>query len=182
MLDEIPDDMKPVFIAIGCLTVAWSSAEYMLDHMIKTVYDQYGGDKIEPSPPISFNRKPKFLRKAFASHPDLVGHLDDLNELLEEASDLADHRNWCIHGVANHTAPGIPIKKIIHGSPSKIATRNYSIDDIWLLSNRALALAANLTFFAIKNIWVEGQDEVNDVVSKFVAKHVTGLPDGDTSG
>lgn len=35
----------------------------------------YGGEKIEPLTPQAFNRKPSYLRKAYATHPELTKFL-----------------------------------------------------------------------------------------------------------
>lgn len=178
MIDEIPEEWKRAYLALGLLAANWASVEFALDHMINTVHVQFDGDKIEPERPRSFNRKPTYLRKAFAAHEGLAPHLPDLDRLLNEASNIAEQRHWCLHGfldLRNRSGPFSVIKVVHKGSP-RTELRSFSVESMTTLAERALALSVNLLFFGVSTIWVEGQDDLNQVIREFLGKDRTALP------
>ncbi|ESX08715.1 hypothetical protein NKJ16_15045 [Mesorhizobium sp. M0179] len=183
MLSEISDRMKNLYAAIGLLSVNWATAEYTLDHIIMRVHLDFDGTKIQPSPPISFNRKPAYLRTAFADHPELKDYLPDLEKLLTEASQIAEQRAWCIHGMIDNReeAEFYSIRKIVHGAP-KIPTRKFSVRQIEKLSTRAIALTLNLIFLGTASVGVVDKDRADEITREFLGKKGTVLPKGKLFG
>jgi hypothetical protein len=123
-----PGKGPDLYTSIGHLAVNWASAEFALDNIILCVHRDYGGEKIEPVSPQSFNRKPPYLRKAYAAHPDLTRFILRLEELLTEANQLAEQRHWCIHGyiMAIDISGTFPMGRVKHGVEPTSQRRKFS--------------------------------------------------------
>ncbi|MBZ9960834.1 hypothetical protein [Mesorhizobium sp. BR1-1-14] len=180
MIKDVPENMRDTFTTIGLLTVGWAAAEYALDFIIRYAHEFYEGKQIAPVPPLSFKGKPPYLRKTFANHPELAPHLPKLNELLEEASQIAEQRHWCIHGMVDLRAgPKIPISKIIHGKEHRQDRREFTVHQIEMLHARAMTLTLNLFFFGVQTVGIMPKDEANKLVREFLRKHRASLPEGE---
>ncbi|RWI90537.1 MAG: hypothetical protein EOR22_23635 [Mesorhizobium sp.] len=179
MIEDLPEDKRNTFAAIGLLTVCWASAEYALDFIIRYVHHRYKGDQIAPVPPVSFKGKPPYLRKAFANHSGLASYLPQLNELLEEAWQIAEQRHWCIHGSIDLRADAktFPISKIVHGKEQRQHTREFTARQIEILAGRASALSVNLIFFGIQTVGLMPKDEANKLVRQLLSEHSVALPE-----
>lgn len=162
------------------LSVHWAGAEFALDHIINAVHTNYDGDKVAPLMPVSFNRKPPYLRKAFAAHPSLASHLARLEELMTEATEIAEQRAWCLHGFLDMKAPGLslPITKWLHGTSPQIAKRPFSVKKIEGLVARTMRLNLNLIFFGADTVMVETQDGLNKIVRELFRQKGATLPEG----
>jgi hypothetical protein len=178
MLDELPDSIQQNFAAIGGLSVMWAAAEFALDLIIRTVHEKHGGSAIEPEPPISFNRKPRYLRKAFGASPDLAPHKPYLEELLREATEIAEQRKWCMHGViaSDLGAPLILIRKLIPGPDYREDQREFTQQKIDILSQRAGALSLNLALFGLQTVGIMPKKEADKIISEFLGRFGASLP------
>ncbi|RWD94513.1 hypothetical protein [Mesorhizobium sp.] len=179
MLNEIPERKRNLYTAIGLLSVKWALAEYTLDHIINRVHVDFDGTKIQPSPPISFNRKPPYLREAFARHADLKDYLPALEELMTEACQVAEQRAWCIHGMIDSRVDTgfYPIRKIVHGS-TKIPTRKFTVRQIEKLAARALTLSLNLMFLGVESVGIIDKDRADEIMRELFRKKGATLPSG----
>ncbi|MER9163563.1 hypothetical protein [Mesorhizobium sp. M0715] len=184
MIKDIPEDKRDTFTAIGLLTVGWASAECALDFIIRYVHELYDGNQVAPVPPVSFKGKPPYLRKAFADHPDLASHLPRLNELLEEAWQIAEQRHWCIHGLVElrTSSEAFPISKIIHGKNHRQDKREFTVPKIEFVAERAMALSLNLFFFGVQTVGIMPKDEANKFVRELLSQYSAALPEGEPFG
>ncbi len=98
MGEEI-DDFSSLCTAIGFVVVNWALAEQSLDFTVETIYSKCAGNTIEKQLPRSFQRKVKFLRKAFSTSVALHVYAKDGNKLLDRMEPLAQQRHDLVHGV-----------------------------------------------------------------------------------
>lgn len=177
-LKGLPDSWKTFYGLLGLLTATWADAEWAFDCIILQVHSEYGGSKIEPEIPQSFNRKPRYLRKAFASHPALQPHQDRLEELLLEATEVAELRHWCVHGIYSEIPEDGPmvLSKIARGGTPALQQRTMTFADIELTANRAVALGINVVLFGIGSVGIMPQDQADDLVRKLLGKDIAVLP------
>lgn len=144
-----------------------------MDHIILSVHNTFGGDKVQPDPPMSYNKKPGYLRKAFKQHGTLAPHLDSLNILLDEANQIAEFRKWCAHGVMgiDPDADGkFEIVKICWTMDAAKAAKKYTPESIEFVSQRALALSINLCLFGAFELGIFPKDQINDALSRLSRK------------
>lgn len=183
-LRDLPESWKTYYGMLGMLTSAWSFLEYTLGCIVAPVHADYGGDQIEPEMPRSFNTKPPYLRKAFAAHPELQQHRERLTEILTEASELADLRHWCIHGIYKEIPENgaMEIAKIIRGVNSRVDRRKMTFDDIDMAITRTMVLSINAMFFGIESVRIIPKDQAEDVVRKLLSEQGAVLPAGKLFG
>ena len=184
MIKDVPEGKRDTFTAIGLLTVCWASAEYALDFIIRYVHELYDGNQVQSVPPISFKGKPPYLREAFAKHPSLVPYLPRLNELLEEAWQIAEQRHWCVHGAIDLRAgyKSFPISKIIPGKEHRQDRRKFTVRQIEMLSERAAALSLNLFFFGVQTVGIIPKDEANKLIREWLGERAAAFPEGEPFG
>jgi len=96
---EETDEFRSLCAAIGFVVVNWALAEQSLDFMVETIYNKCAGNTIEEQLPHSFQRKVKFLRKAFRTRVALQIYAEDGNKLLNCMVPLAQQRHDLVHGV-----------------------------------------------------------------------------------
>lgn len=173
-----------LYTSIGHLAVNWASAEFALDQIIRCVHMDYGGDKIEPATPQPFNRKPPYLRKAYAANSDLTRFIPRLEELLAETSQLAEQRHWCIHGyiMAVDVAGKFPMGRMKHGVEPKSQHRKFSAKQIDRLSIRCLQLFLDILMFGIESVRIIEHDRADQITREFLRKKGITLPDGKLFG
>jgi hypothetical protein len=98
-MDEQFDDFNSLCTVIGFVVVNWALAEQSLDFTVETIYSKCAGNTLEKQLPRSFQRKVKFLRKAFRTSAALQVYAKDGNKLLDRMEPIAQQRHDLVHGV-----------------------------------------------------------------------------------
>lgn len=150
MAEEI-DDFRSLCAAIGFVVVNWALAEQSLDFTVETIYNKCAGNTFEKQLPRSFQRKVKFLRKAFRTSVALHVYAEDGNKLLDRMVPLAQQRHDLVHGVvvSIETVNGrFPIDKLDYQAQEHIMRRiEFDPNTFDGLTQELLNLGKDLTFF-----------------------------------
>lgn len=102
-MNDEKEEFESLCTLIGFVVVNWALAEQSLDHLVETIYAQCGGEcggeSFDKEIPRSFDRKVKFLRKAFRKSAPLQVFAEDGNKLLNRMVPLSKKRHDLVHGV-----------------------------------------------------------------------------------
>jgi hypothetical protein len=99
-------DFQGYCMAIGYITQNWAMLEQNIDMWVAMIYHGIGGRKnIDPQLPRSFDRKVRFLRKAFNVMVPLKGLAAEVTPLLDNAKKLSLRRNDLVHGAITRLEP-----------------------------------------------------------------------------
>ncbi|RVM00659.1 hypothetical protein [Sinorhizobium meliloti] len=181
MFDDLPAPAVEMYAAIGLLTVQWAAAEYVLDHLIGRIHKDFGGNKVQQDAPLSFNKKPKYLRRSFQADDRLRPHLGQLNELLDEANQIVEFRKWCAHGLTGlHPEEDgkFAITTLMRAPDYRTATRKFSPKKINEVSDRASALAVNIFLFGAFQLEIFPSDVASKVIDSLVNRKTGDPPSG----
>ncbi|RVL01924.1 hypothetical protein [Sinorhizobium meliloti] len=173
VFDGLPAAATEMYAAIGLLTVHWASAEYFLDHLILAIHKDFGGSKIQQDPPLSYNKKPKYLRRSFEGHERLRPHIGELNELLDEANQIVEFRKWCAHGVTGlypEVNGKFTITTLMRSPDYRSVTRKFAPKKIEEMSERAMALAVNIFLFGALQLEIFPKDEANKAIDSLISR------------
>ena len=150
MAEEV-DDFKSLCAAIGFVVVNWALAEQSLDFTVETIYNKCPGNTIEKQLPHSFQRKVKFLRKAFRTSVALQVYAEDGNKLLDRMVPLAQQRHDFVHGVVvsiESVNGRFPIDKLDYQAQEYIMRRiEFDQNTFDGLAQELLNLGRDLTIF-----------------------------------
>ncbi len=147
-VDELPEEDKRWYMHVGFLAENWAGAEAMLDFIVATLHAKYDGDAIEASPPEALNRKIKFVRKVFSRHPDLIAHSGPMNELLEQATELAQIRHWALHGNrVDNSEKTATLSRLVKGDRKKLERVRISTEQLYhaAMDSGGLGIGLHLT-------------------------------------
>ncbi|MEO7860996.1 MAG: hypothetical protein ABIU05_11215 [Nitrospirales bacterium] len=148
------DDFSSLCTAIGFVVVNWALAEQSLDFTVETIYAKCAGNTIEKQFPRSFQRKVKFLRKAFSKRVALQVYAAERNKLLDRMEPLAQQRHDWVHGVivSIESVNGrFPIDKLAYGEKENIMRRiEFDPKTYDIFVQELLNLGKDLTHFGTK--------------------------------
>jgi hypothetical protein len=119
-------DFQSLCTLIGFVVVNWALAEQSLDFMVEMIYSKCAGHTLEKQLPHAFQRKIKFLRKAFRTSVALQAYAEEGNKLLDRMVPLAKQRHDLVHGVAVsiETVNGrFPIDKLDYDKQNQVMRR-----------------------------------------------------------
>lgn len=86
-------------LRVGHVAVSWSSAENSLDMLVAQIFQSVPDKPNEREIPKVFNRKVRYLRKAFNNAKVLQPFRDKGLRILEYLNAVAEQRHVVIHGV-----------------------------------------------------------------------------------
>jgi hypothetical protein len=148
---EASDDFQSLCTVIGFVVVNWALAEQSLDFTVQVIYEECAGKDLEKDLPRSFQRKVKFLRKAFQSRAALQVYAEDGNKLLDRMVSLAGQRHDLVHGVVVSTEAvngSFPIDKLDYVAQQHIMRRiEFDPNTAEVLYQDLLDLGRDLTLF-----------------------------------
>lgn len=144
------------YSAIGKLTISWAYVEMGLDWLIREIHEPLDGrTHVEPDPPISLQRKLRYLRRAFNRLPPLSSFNARFVTIADEIQLASEERHDLIHGfilaqeghkaVMARIIPGLPKPKFYPVSTLSIlqaAVRADAIQAQVFASEVSAALAA----------------------------------------
>jgi hypothetical protein len=94
------DDFLGLCMALGYIGQNWAMIEQNFDMWIAMIYHSLGGrQRVDPSLPISFSRKVRFLRRSFNQIAALKPFAAEAIPLIDQAKRLSKTRNDLAHGV-----------------------------------------------------------------------------------
>jgi hypothetical protein len=150
MADEF-DDFNSLCLTIGFVVVNWALAEQSLDFTVETIYSKCAGNSMEKELPRSFQKKVKFLRKAFRTSVALQTYADDGNRLLDRMEALATRRHDLVHGVVvsiESVNGTFPIDKLDYKSQQHVMRRlDFDTKAIDGLFTELLSVGKDITLF-----------------------------------
>lgn len=133
---------------VGYLAQNWAAVETTLDGIVRQLHVHHGGEKFEPTPPQSFNRKRTFIRKAFAADPDLAEFSGWLETLLDTAARLADIRHWALHsGWVTEGSTTATLSRYSKSKPLRWEQQKFTLDEIYRAGEECAGLSVILTWF-----------------------------------
>lgn len=88
---------RAVAECIGRLTLSWSYLELIVDGCISLTHIYFEGKSLEDRRPKTFSAKLKYLIEG-AKEKKQMGFLSPYLPYFEQMSELADYRNWLLHG------------------------------------------------------------------------------------
>lgn len=182
-MDALPEVEKRWFMHVGYLAQNWAGVEVILDGIVRQAYVHYEGHKLEPSPPVAFNRKRTFLRKAFAAHPKLAPYSTGLEGMLDTASKLADIRNWTMHSGWADTQPhNALLARYQRSNPLQWEEQTFSLDEIFDAAVECGTLMLALTFFAEIAFGLKTKEEQEQFFRELAGQLGIPLPSDDPAG
>lgn len=182
-MDKFPETEKRWFMHVGYLAQNWAGVETMLDGHVRHIHVHYDGAKIEQEPPQSFNRKRTYLRKAFARHPKLKEHAEAANSLLDEATRLAEIRNWTLHSGWSKMDPDNALLGRYSRSERMLwEQQEFTIDDIYKAAADSVSLAFALSFFGQFAFGLQTQEQIEQVLREITGKLGAPFPGDDPAG
>jgi hypothetical protein len=159
--------LDPYYELIGSVAVAWGLTEHALN-IINAFSMKYGGKEIEPSLPVSLNRKIDFFRKSHVRLAYLVPLREEGLAIVDEIRALKEDRHALIHGIfAGKDASGgrelsMPkIKK--NGNAISFTLVSYTHAGGQEIQAKAWALTERVVAHADEIIRLVSKDQSNDL-------------------
>jgi hypothetical protein len=90
--------MPYLFSTVGMIVMNWTFVENALDYWTAIAFQDHGGSKLEAEMPRQFDRKVRFLRRAFARLPSLAAFRDEALSHVNRAKQLSNVRHYVVHG------------------------------------------------------------------------------------
>lgn len=125
-------------MALGSVTLNWSSLEMYLDGITVIIHKNVMGHTIEKDAPTSLKRKTEFIKKCLKSIPELDAYKILITEFVTEVNRLKEKRHDLIHGaLAGHSYNKNTTTRLsrIINSKRDIKEYSYCTKDIELLSD-----------------------------------------------
>lgn len=93
------EDLKPLCMAVGHITILWGITEYSLDLCISAFFHTCGGSKLKSfhELPRSLNKKIEFVRACVKNIPSLAEFQEEALELMDMISGLKEERHKLTH-------------------------------------------------------------------------------------
>lgn len=159
---EAAQNIAPV---IGQLTLLFSMAEFALDECVIEIYKSHSdaAKRFDKEFPRSLSRKIKFLRRCFNQIEALSADKADKEDslmILQQMVDLADHRNFLVHGAPTLADLGPHTLKMqrfsYDNSPPSIEDRVYTYRQVWDIYMSCSVICTNALFLAhfLKTNWI----------------------------
>ena len=122
---------------IGEIAVSFAAAEQALDECAIVIHAKYAAARsIQKKLPWGLSQKLDFLKRCFSEIGELATFKDDALLVIQQMSDLADDRNFLIHGAAdpNSRAPHgqLKMRKVLYEkSGPRFEERTYTVRKVW---------------------------------------------------
>lgn len=95
---ELGSDIEQLYKAVGFVVVQWGNAEQALDLLVVAVFSRYDGHELLKNRPKHLGPKIEFLRKCFATFPELAQFKKDCDDVLNRFDALSQSRHDIMHG------------------------------------------------------------------------------------
>lgn len=147
------DDLKKarrraVYEAIGQLTVSWAHLELLLDAVVRSLHDLWGGKTLEAEIPRSLKRKIAYVRKCFKRIPAFEGDgAVVVLEMMDDIEKYSERRHWCVHGAVGALEPDglIHLRRTdLRAEHPRLEEGTISIKEINFVTQAAFGLTDNL--------------------------------------
>ena len=97
------DDIKPLYLAIGCVIIQWSYIEAALDFAASTIYVDCGGKTLRKTMPKFLKDKTRFIVKAVNELPQLAPYKSKAENITGRVMNIKDYRENFAHSVPTKT-------------------------------------------------------------------------------
>lgn len=94
-----PDDIQPLYLAIGYVIIKWSFIDAALDFAASTIYVDCGGNALRKQMPKFLKDKCKFIVKATAELPALQPYKVTAENVIGRVMNIKDLREDFAHSV-----------------------------------------------------------------------------------
>lgn len=141
-------------LALGSVTLSWAMSELALNNIVGLVFHAHGGHRSEKDiPRTAYNRKEKYVRRAFSENDNLAQFAPLLIPILDEMNRLSEERHWCIHGVAlnlhSATDSVTHTKYDVINNLYRENAREFDLEDMSRLVEDIVALSQRLADFLL---------------------------------
>jgi hypothetical protein len=148
---------------IGEMAIAFALAEYALEECVVEICNRHeAARRFEREFPRSLSRKVTFLRRCFNQISALSSGLEEKSERLKglrQMEEMAEHRNWLIHGAPAPDEPSayrLKLRRIRYEDNAPFCEeKSYGYRDVWDLVQECSIISINALFLAhfVKTNW-----------------------------
>lgn len=153
-----PEDER-FFGAIGRLTISWGHVDVALDVLVYEAHTYHGGDKlIEREAPISFQRKIRYLRKAFRKIPTFQPYNERFEAIANALVKESKTRHDIIHGFVVHHLPKTSEAVMFRWPPGEYRGKPFNITTAKILEAAVRVQKLNVLALAFEvQRWVRAK-------------------------